>query len=59
MAHWDISTVPRKTQAEVEAVICDLISRFEQGYLGRPKDIHPHLVGDLFVVRATEETMGL
>ncbi len=28
------------------------MGRFEQDYMGRgPKDIHAHLIGDLFVVR--------
>jgi uncharacterized protein YbcI len=41
-----------KTQGEIEAAICEGISRFEQEYMGRgPKDIHAHLVGDLLVVR--------
>ena len=41
-----------KTQGEMEASICDGISRFEQDYMGRgPKDIHTHLIGDLLVVR--------
>lgn len=41
-----------KTQGEIEAAICQGISRFEQEYMGRgPKDIHAHLIGDLFVVR--------
>ncbi len=41
-----------KTQGEIEAAICQGISRFEQEYLGRgPKDIHAHLIGDLLVVR--------
>jgi uncharacterized protein YbcI len=41
-----------KTQGEVEAAICEGITRFEQDYMGRgPKDIHAHLVGDLLVVR--------
>ena len=41
-----------KTQGEIEAAICDGISRFEQEYMGRgPKDIHTHLVGDLLLVR--------
>jgi uncharacterized protein YbcI len=41
-----------KTQGEIEAVICDGMSRFEQDYMGRgPKDIHAHLIGDLLVVR--------
>ena len=41
-----------KTQGEIEAVISEGISRFEQDYMGRgPKDIHTHLLGDLLVVR--------
>src|SRR5437762_14018921 len=41
-----------KTQGEIEAGICEGISRFEQDYMGRgPKDIHAHLLGDLLVVR--------
>ena len=41
-----------KTQGEIEAAICEGISRFEQEYMGRgPKHIHAHLLGDLVVVR--------
>jgi len=41
-----------KTQGEIEAAICEGISRFEQDFMGRgPKDIRTHLVGDLLVVR--------
>jgi len=41
-----------KTQGELEAAICDGISRFEQEYMGRgPKDIRAHLIGDFLVVR--------
>ena len=41
-----------KTQGEIEAGICEGISRFEQEYMGRgPKDIRAHLFGDLLVVR--------
>ena len=41
-----------KTQGEIEAAICEGISRFEQDYMGRgPKDIFAHLIGDLLVVR--------
>src|SRR5713101_5638633 len=44
--------ITMKTQGEIEAAICEGISRFEQDYMGRgPKDIHAHLVGDLLVVR--------
>ncbi len=41
-----------KTQGEIEAAICEGISRFEQEYMGRgPKDIHAFLLGDLLVIR--------
>ena len=41
-----------RSQGEIEAAICDGISRFEQEYMGRgPKDIRTHLLGDLLVVR--------
>ncbi len=41
-----------KTQGEIEAAICEGITRFEQEYMGRgPKDIRAHLLGDLLVVR--------
>src|ERR1700738_4810288 len=41
-----------KTQGEIEAAICEGISRFQQEYMGRgPKDVHAHLVGDLLVIR--------
>jgi uncharacterized protein YbcI len=41
-----------KTQGEIEAAICDGMTRFEQEYMGRgPKDIRAHLLGDLLVVR--------
>ncbi len=41
-----------KTQGEIEAAICEGISRFEQEYMGRgPKDIRAHLIGDLVLVR--------
>src|SRR5437588_9087330 len=44
--------VAMKTQGEIEAGICEGISRFEQDYMGRgPKDVHTHLLGDLLVVR--------
>jgi uncharacterized protein YbcI len=34
-----------RTQGEIEAAICEGISRFEQEYMGRgPKDIHTHLL---------------
>ena len=41
-----------KTQGELEAAICEGITRFEQEYMGRgPKDIRAYLLGDLLVVR--------
>src|SRR5438876_6972136 len=41
-----------KSQGEIEAAICEGISRFEQDYMGRgPKDIRAHLISDLLVVR--------
>src|SRR5579885_2601643 len=44
-----------KTQGEIEAAICEGITRFEQEYMGRgPKHIHAHLLGDLLVVRLRE-----
>ena len=40
-----------KTQGEIEAAVCEGITRFEHEYMGRgPKDIHAHLIGDLLVV---------
>jgi uncharacterized protein YbcI len=41
-----------QTQGEIEAAICQAMSRFEQEYMGRgPKDVHAHLIGDLLIVR--------
>jgi uncharacterized protein YbcI len=41
-----------RTQGEIEAAVCEAMSRFEQDYMGRgPKDIHAHLLDDLLVVR--------
>lgn len=41
-----------KTQGEIEAAICQGISRFQQDHMGRgPKDIHAYLIGELLVVR--------
>lgn len=41
-----------KTQGEIEAAVCDGLSRFEYDFMGRgPKDIRAHLIGDLLVVR--------
>ena len=44
--------IAMKTLGEMEAAVCEGVSRFEQDYMGRgPKDIHTHLLGDLLVVR--------
>ena len=41
-----------KSQGEIEAAVCEGITRFEQDYMGRgPNDIRTHLLGDLLVVR--------
>jgi uncharacterized protein YbcI len=41
-----------RTQGEIEAAVCQGMSRFEQDYMGRgPKNIHAHLIDDLLVVR--------
>ena len=41
-----------KSQGEIEAAICEGITRFEQEYMGRgPKHVHTHIIGDLLVVR--------
>ena len=41
-----------RTQGEIEAAICEGVTRFEQEYMGRgPKDIRAYLLGDLLVVR--------
>jgi uncharacterized protein YbcI len=41
-----------RTRGEIEAAISEIVSRFQQDYMGRgPKDIHTHLIGDLLVVR--------
>jgi len=47
-----VSEVAMRTQGEIEAVICEGISRFEQDYMGRgPKEIHTFLLGNFLVVR--------
>jgi uncharacterized protein YbcI len=41
-----------RSQGEIEAAVCDGVSRFQQEFIGRgPRDIHAHLVGSLLVVR--------
>ena len=40
-----------KSQGEIEAAVCDGVSRFQQEFIGRgPKDIRAHLVGTLLLV---------
>jgi uncharacterized protein YbcI len=49
---WAALEVAMKTQGEIEAAICEGVTRFEQEYMGRgPRDIRAHLLGDLLVVR--------
>jgi uncharacterized protein YbcI len=41
-----------KTQGEIEAGVCEGMTRFEQEHMGRgPKRIHAYLIDDLLVVR--------
>jgi uncharacterized protein YbcI len=41
-----------KTHGEIEAAICEGISRFELEYMGRgPKDIHAYLIDNIIFVR--------
>jgi len=41
-----------KTAGEMEAAVCEGMSRFEQEYMGRgPTDIRAHMIDDLLVVR--------
>ncbi len=47
-----IGKSPLRTQGELEAAVCQGMSRFEQEYIGRgPKEVQAHLLGDLLVVR--------
>jgi uncharacterized protein YbcI len=48
---WSMGNTFMKSQGEIEAAVCDVISRFQQEYMGRgPRDIHTHLVDNkLFV----------
>lgn len=40
------------SQGEIEAAICQGMTRFEQEFMGRgPKDVRAHLIGDMLVVR--------
>ncbi len=41
-----------KTLGEIEAAVCDGMTRFEQEFMGRgPKHIRAHLIDDLLIVR--------
>ena len=41
-----------KTQGEIEAAVCEAMTRFQHEYMGRgPRDTRAHLVNDLLVVR--------
>ncbi len=42
----------KKSQGEIEAAVCDAISRFQQEYMGRgPRHVHTHLVDNMLFVR--------
>jgi uncharacterized protein YbcI len=46
-----VAEVAMKTQGEIEAAVCEGMTRFEQEYMGRgPKHVHAHLIGDLLLV---------
>lgn len=41
-----------KTQGEIEALVSEAMTRFEQDYMGRgPKHVQAYLMGDLLLVR--------
>jgi uncharacterized protein YbcI len=41
-----------RTQGEIEAAVCEGMTRFEQEFMGRgPKDIRAHLIDDILFVR--------
>ncbi len=41
-----------QSQGELEARVCEGISRFQQEFMGRgPKEIHAHIVRDLLIIR--------
>jgi uncharacterized protein YbcI len=41
-----------KTQGEIEAAICQGISRFQMEFMGRgPSDVHAYLIEDLVIIR--------
>ena len=42
----------QKTQGEIEAAVCEGMTKFEQEYMGRgPQDVHTYLIGDMLVIR--------
>lgn len=42
-----------KTQGEIEAAVCEGMSRFQREYMGRgPRDIQTYLIDDLLLVRS-------
>jgi len=44
--------ITMKTQGEIEAAVCEGMSRFEQEFMGRgPNQIHAHLINNLLVIR--------
>ena len=48
------------TQGEMEAAVCEGISRFEQEYMGRgPKEVRCFLIDDLLLVRRMKESASL
>jgi uncharacterized protein YbcI len=49
---WRQLEVAMRSQGEIEAAVCQGVSRFEQDHMGRgPKDVRAHLLGDLLVIR--------
>ena len=41
-----------KSQGEIEAAVCDGVSRFQQEFVGRgPRDIRAHLLGSILLVQ--------
>ncbi|MCL4197947.1 MAG: DUF2294 family protein [Phycisphaerales bacterium] len=40
------------TKGELEAAVCEGLSRFQQEFMGRgPKEIHAYLINDILLVR--------
>jgi uncharacterized protein YbcI len=51
-AGWEQASVEAKTLGEIEAAVCEGITRFEQDFMGRgPKDIRAYVLGEVVVVR--------